>query len=228
MNSDLHPYPAIRSYVLRQSRATAAQERAIQELGPQFCVPYREVLPDWQVIFGRAAPCVLEVGFGMGHATAQIAKAKPDTDFICVEVHRPGIGALLARIESLGITNIRIVQHDVVAVMRSMIPPDYLSGCHVFFPDPWQKKRHHKRRLVQVPFLAELYRISRPDAYLYLASDWEDYAVWMLDELRKSGLWQIDGDDFCKPVAWRPSTSFEHKGLAKAHIIREIMAKKQP
>ncbi|HEX4985644.1 MAG TPA: tRNA (guanosine(46)-N7)-methyltransferase TrmB, partial [Burkholderiales bacterium] len=144
---------SIRSFVLRQGRVSSAQRRAVDGLLPAFGVPYRESACDFDELFGRRAPRLLEIGFGMGEATAQLAAARPDMDFIGVEVHTPGIGGLLRLIEAQGLTNVRIIQHDAVEVIMHMIAPRSLAGVHVFFPDPWPKKRHHKRRLLQPPFV---------------------------------------------------------------------------
>ncbi|MCB2020288.1 MAG: tRNA (guanosine(46)-N7)-methyltransferase TrmB, partial [Burkholderiaceae bacterium] len=153
-----HPR-SIRSFVLRAGRMGSGQTRALQELGPRYVLPYRQQLLDFAAVFGRDAPVVLEIGFGMGDATAAIAARMPEVDFLGVEVHTPGVGALLQRIGEQGLTNLRIVQHDAVEVLAAMIPPDSLAGIHVYFPDPWHKKRHHKRRLIQPGFVATLARL---------------------------------------------------------------------
>ena len=144
-----HRHRPVRSFVLRAGRLGTGQARALAELGPRFMPPYQPAVPDWDAVFGRSAPRVLEIGFGMGQATAAIAAARPDLDFIGVEVHQPGVGALLREIGERGLGNIRILQHDAVEVLRQMVAPASLAGLHVYFPDPWHKKRHHKRRLIQ-------------------------------------------------------------------------------
>lgn len=239
-------FPAhIRSYVLRQGRATRAQERAWELYGQRYLIPlgstaeeqalYAESpsaslsrLPglDFRALFGNDHPVVLEIGFGMGHATAEIAQANPDRNYLCVEVHGPGVGSLLDKAGQADLANIRIVHHDIIPVLESLVSPGSLEGVHVFFPDPWRKKRHFKRRLIQAAFLEDLARVCRPGAYLYLATDWADYAQWMLDELAKAPSWVNQYPDFAPAIPWRPSTSFEKKGLAKDHIIREIYALK--
>jgi tRNA (guanine-N7-)-methyltransferase len=233
----------IRSYVLRQGRATRAQERAWERFGERYLVAlgrtpeeraFFEESPsasleclgplDLAALFGNDHPVVLEIGFGMGHATAEIAAANPGRNYLGVEVHGPGVGSLLDKAGELGLSNLKIIHHDVVPVLDGFVPPGSLAGVHVFFPDPWRKKRHFKRRLIQAPFLETLAGVCRPEAYLYLATDWADYAQWMLDELAKSPSWKNQYPGWAPAIEWRPSTSFEKKGLAKDHVIREIYA----
>lgn len=214
----------IRSYVLRQARLTGAQARAYDEHGARYILPFGGGVLDFPALFGNGNPVVMEIGFGMGHATAEIALLNPDRNYLAVEVHKPGVGALIERLVANGIANVRILHHDAVPVLRQMVAPQSLSGVHIFFPDPWQKKRHHKRRLIQAPFLAELARVCLPGAYLYLATDWEDYAQWMVAALAAAPDWQNQYEDYSPPIPWRPQTSFERKGLDKEHAIREIYA----
>jgi len=173
----------IRSFVLRQGRLTAAQQRAVEILLPQFGIPYLPRLLDLDAAFGRQAPKILEIGFGMGTATAQVAQDNPDTDYLGVEVHTPGVGNLLKLVQEQGLRNVRVIQHDAVEVLRNMIADASLDGIHIFFPDPWPKKRHHKRRLLQAEFLKLLCEKLKPGAYLHFATDWEEYAQWALDVL---------------------------------------------
>jgi tRNA (guanine-N7-)-methyltransferase len=217
----------IRSFVLRQTRRSKAQDLAIPRLSEAFVLDYQESHICFDEIFARQAPRILEIGFGMGHASAEIAVAKPDFDFIGVEVHTPGVGALLLRIEAMQLQNIRIIQKDVFLVLQHMIPPESLDGVHIFFPDPWPKKRHHKRRLIQASFLETLARVCKPGAYVYLASDWEEYAQWMLDEFSKTNCWKNRYENFAPKQDWRPRTSFEHKGLEKQHQIRELIFERE-
>ena len=170
-----HPR-SIRSFVRRTGRTTAGQARALAAHGATFILPFRQQLLDFPALFGREAPVVLEIGFGMGEATAQIATTLADTDFLCCEVHDPGVGALLKRIVDEGLQNIRIVQHDAVEVLQHMVPPASLAGVHVFFPDPWHKKRHHKRRLLKAPFVSLLASRLKPGGYVHVATDWGEYA----------------------------------------------------
>ena len=164
----------IRSYVLRQGRVSNAQRRAHQTLLPLFGIPYSAQPIDLDRIFGRGAPKVLEIGFGMGETTALMAQQHPENDYLGIEVHTPGVGGLLKRVSELGLTNVRIVQHDATEVLRDMIAPAALDAVHVFFPDPWPKKRHHKRRLLQSEFVSLLAERMKPGAYLHVATDWQD------------------------------------------------------
>jgi tRNA (guanine-N7-)-methyltransferase len=217
----------IRSFVLRTGRTTTGQARALAELGPRFVLPYAAILTNWDAVFGRAAPRILEVGFGMGEATAQIAQALPERDFIGVEVHTPGVGALLLRIEQLALTNQRIVQHDAVEVLRDMVEPQSLAGVQVYFPDPWHKKRHHKRRLIQPGFVELVASRLVPGGYLHCATDWEPYAEYMLEVLTaNAGLENTAADYAARPV-WRPLSKFEQRGLRLGHGVWDLMFKRR-
>src|SRR5664279_1229095 len=165
----------VRSFVLRQGRMSPAQQRALSELLPRFGVSYAPAPLDFAAVFGRPAPVILEIGFGMGETTALMAAARPDLDFLGLEVHGPGVGALLNRIDAGRLANVRVIQHDAVEVVQQMIPPASLAGIHVYFPDPWPKKRHHKRRLLQPSFVHALAQRLAPDGYLHAATDWEEY-----------------------------------------------------
>ena len=178
--SDKH-FDRIRSFVLRAGRITAGQQRAINELGPQFLIPFRENILDLQKAFSDSSnPKILEIGFGMGEATAKIAALRSQDDFLAIEVHPPGVGALLKLIGENNLTNLRLIQHDAVEVLEKMIAPNTLDGIHIYFADPWHKKRHHKRRLIQSKFVELLVSRLRPGAYLHLATDWHNYAEQML------------------------------------------------
>ena len=174
-----HPR-AIRSFVLRAGRMGTGQQRALAELGPRFVLPYQATLLQPEAVFGRSAPVVLEIGFGMGDTTAEIAAARPEQDYLGVEVHTPGVGALLKQVEARGLTNVRVIEHDVQEVIDRQIPDEYLTGIHVFFPDPWPKARHNKRRLIQKHFVTKLSQKLRIGGYLHLATDWPDYADQMI------------------------------------------------
>jgi tRNA (guanine-N7-)-methyltransferase len=208
----------IRSYVLRQGRTTPAQKRALEHLAPKYLVPFTGELISWQAVFGRTAPLVLEIGSGMGETTAAIAQVHPEADFIAAEVHGPGVGSLLNRIESLQLRNLRVIRHDAVDVLDRMIADASLAAIHLFFPDPWPKKRHHKRRLVQPEFAALAARKLAPGATLHAATDWPDYAEHMdqvfslepLLEKAKAGL------------VSRPATKFEARGKRLGHPIRDL------
>jgi tRNA (guanine-N7-)-methyltransferase len=213
----------VRSFVVRGGRIGPGQRRALAELGPRYVVPYATRVPDWDTVFGRAAPRVLEIGFGMGDATAQIAAARPEVDFVGVEVHEAGVGALLKRIGELGLGNLRIVRHDAVEVVESMIAPASLAGVHVFFPDPWPKKRHHKRRLLQPGFVALLASRLAPHGTLHCATDWEPYAQQMLQVLSAEPLLRNAAAAFAERPATRPPTRFEQRGLKVGHGVRDLV-----
>ncbi len=213
----------IRSFVLRQGRVSNAQRRAVDELLPRFGIAYAPHPCDFDAIFGRSAPRFLEIGFGMGESTAQIATAQPDDDFIGIEVHTPGVGGLLRLIEARHLTNIRIVQHDAVEVVTHMIGDDSLAGIHVFFPDPWPKKRHHKRRLLQPSFVSLLARRLQPGGYLHVATDWEDYAAQILAVLSAEPLLANSTNGYAPRPAHRPLTKFESRGLKLGHGVWDIV-----
>lgn len=218
------PHPrTIRSFVRRAGRTTIGQARAMQDLGPRFLVPFQSTPLDLPATFGRTAPVVLEIGFGMGDATAHIAGLMPETDFLCCEVHEPGVGALLKRIGELGLANIRIVQHDAVEVLNRMLVPASLSGVHVFFPDPWHKLRHHKRRLIQSPLVALLASRLVPGGYLHCATDWEPYAQQMLQVLGEEPQLKNTAEGFAQRPSYRPETKFERRGLRLGHGVWDVV-----
>ena len=217
----------IRSFVLRQGRMTEGQKRAQADLLPRFGIEYSASQLDLDAAFGRKAPKILEIGFGMGETTAAIALAHPENDYLGVEVHAPGVGALLKRIDAGGITNIRIIRHDAVAVLQAMIPPDSLAGAHVFFPDPWPKKKHHKRRLVQPPFIALLASRIAPGGYLHLATDWEQYAEQMLEVLGAEPLLENTAPGYAERPSSRPLTKFENRGLKLGHGVWDLVFRRR-
>ena len=195
----------------------------MQELGPRFVVAPSTQAQDWDAVFGRRAPRVLEIGFGMGEATACIAATHPDRDFIGVEVHTPGVGALLLRIESQALENLRIVQHDAVQILHDMVAPSSLAGLHVFFPDPWHKKRHHKRRLIQPAFVALAASRLAPGGVLHCATDWQEYAAQMLDVLSAEPLLRNTADGYAPRPDWRPPSKFEQRGLRLGHGVWDLL-----
>jgi tRNA (guanine-N7-)-methyltransferase len=217
----------IRSFVTRAGRVSTGQRRALDELGPRFVVPYAAVPADWDAIFGRQAPRVLEIGFGMGASTAEIAALRPGDDFIGVEVHEPGVGALLKLIDEQALTNVRIVQHDAVEVIEHMLMPASLDGVHIFFPDPWHKARHHKRRLIQPPFVAQLASRLKPGAYLHCATDWQNYAEQMLEVLSAEPSLVNTAQDYAPRPEYRPVTKFERRGLRLGHGVWDVVFKKR-
>jgi tRNA (guanine-N7-)-methyltransferase len=218
-----HEQRHIRSFVLRQGRVSNAQRRAVDTLLPQFGVAYSPAPCDFDVTFGRCAPKFLEIGFGMGETTAQIAAEHPQNDYIGVEVHTPGIGGLLRLIEARQLTNIRIIQHDAVDIVENMIRPASLAGIHVFFPDPWPKKRHHKRRLLQPEFVHSLATRLCPGGYLHIATDWEHYADEILKVLSEQPLLANTAKSFAPRPAYRPLTKFEARGLKLGHDVWDIV-----
>ncbi len=230
------PYPQkIRSFVRRAGRITGGQTRAFEDLGPRYLVPYQETPLDLASMFQKTdettIPVVLEIGFGMGEATAAIAATLPQTHFLCCEVHEPGVGALLKRIGEQSLSNIRIIAHDAVEVIDHMLPLQSLDGVHIFFPDPWHKKRHNKRRLIQQPLIAKLAARLKPGGYLHCATDWQPYAEQILEVLKAEPLLQntvdttLDAGYAPKPD-YRPLTKFENRGIKLGHGVWDIVFKR--
>ncbi|MCB1905968.1 MAG: tRNA (guanosine(46)-N7)-methyltransferase TrmB [Rhodocyclaceae bacterium] len=214
---------SIRSFVLRQGRMSPAQARHLERMMPSVGIAYEPAPIDAVALFGRQVPLVLEIGFGMGAATAEIAQARPAEDFIGIEVHGPGVGNLCKLIDERGIANLRIVQHDAVEVLRDMIPPATLAGVHVFFPDPWPKKRHHKRRLVQPPLVRLVAERLIPGGYLHCATDWQDYADQMLSVLSAEPLLENTSAGFAPRPGYRPLTKFEARGIRLGHGVWDLL-----
>ncbi len=219
-------HPPIRSFVLRQGRVSNAQRRAVDTLLPVYGVDYAPGVLDFAQVFGRQAPVILEIGFGIGETTARIAESHPGNDYLGLEVHTPGVGALLKRIAELDLANIRIVQHDAVEVIERMIAPATLAGAHIFFPDPWPKKRHHKRRLIQADFVALLASRLAPGAYLHAATDWQEYAEQILAVLCAESALANTAQGFAPRPDYRPLTKFESRGLALGHGVWDIIFRK--
>jgi tRNA (guanine-N7-)-methyltransferase len=224
---DAGTHRRVRSYVLRGGRMGTGQQRALAELGPRYVLPWRDAPLDFEQVFGRRAPVILEVGFGMGDATAQIAGNRPDTDFLGVEVHEAGVGALLRRIGEQQLANVRIVRHDAVEVLRHMVPPGSLAGVHVFFPDPWHKKRHHKRRLVQPPFVRLVAERLAPGGVVHFATDWLPYAEQMLQVLGDEPALENTAAGYAERPAYRPLTRFEARGVRLGHDVRDLLFRKR-
>ncbi|MDR2403220.1 MAG: tRNA (guanosine(46)-N7)-methyltransferase TrmB [Spirochaetaceae bacterium] len=203
-----------------------AQRRSYDTLRSAWCIPFPPdppgMVPEPADIFGNGNPLTVEIGFGMGIATAIIAEGNPGKNYLGFEVYRPGIGSLLREIEKRNLRNIRIVEYDAVAGMELLLPDRSVDAFHIFFPDPWPKKRHHKRRLVTRPFTGTLARKLKSGAYLYMVTDWEDYAFWALRELSATGGLRNPYDGFAPPRDWRPETKFERKGLAQSYRVREL------
>jgi tRNA (guanine-N7-)-methyltransferase len=228
-----HP-KTIKSYVIRAGRTTTGQAKAFSAYGDQFLIPFQDQPLDAVTAFGgTAAPLILEIGFGMGEATAHIAKVRPTDHFLCCEVHEPGVGALLKRVGEMGIDNIRIVQHDAVQVLEHMLVPDMLDGVHIFFPDPWHKSRHHKRRLIQAPLIKLLASRLKTGGYLHCATDWQPYAEQMLEVLSQepqlrntSQAAELNG--YAPKPDYRPLTKFENRGLKLGHGVWDLVFTRQP
>jgi len=201
---------------------TAGQTRALAELMPAYGIEFREELLRPAAVFGRAAPLVLEIGSGMGETTARIAREAPGTDFIAVEVHGPGVGSLLKMIDREQLKNVRVIRHDAPEVLEKMIPDGALAGIHLFFPDPWPKKRHHKRRLVQPVFAALAARKLAPGGYLHAATDWEDYASQIVEVLMAEPGLRRENDAHA-----RPSTKFELRGLKLGHKVHDYLFRRR-
>jgi tRNA (guanine-N7-)-methyltransferase len=226
-----HPR-AIRSYVLRAGRMGTGQQRALEELSPRYVLPFQAEPIDLANAFGRNAPTVLEIGFGMGGATAQIAALRPQDNFLGVEVHVPGVGALLKLIGEQGLENLRIVKHDAVQVLQQMLTPASLAGVHIFFPDPWHKKKHNKRRLIQPPLVALLASRLAPGGYLHCATDWQPYAEQMLEVLSNEPALENTATDsaaggYAERPDYRPLTKFEARGLRLGHGVWDLVFRRR-
>jgi tRNA (guanine-N7-)-methyltransferase len=213
----------IRSYVRREGRLTAGQQRALETLWPRFGIEYSDKMLDLAAIFGRSGPITLEIGFGNGESLAQMAHAAPERDFLGIEVHRPGVGHLLQRTEALGLSNLRVMCHDAVEVLKHQIPPGSLDTVQIFFPDPWHKKRHHKRRIIQPEFVALLAMRIAPGGTLHLATDWKDYAEHMLAVMRESAAFRNTAADFATRPTRRPLTRFEQRGHRLGHGVWDVV-----
>ena len=217
----------IRSFVLRQGRVSNAQQRAHDTLLPRYGIAFAHSIADLDQVFGRSAPKILEIGFGMGETTAKIAAAHPENDYLGIEVHTPGVGSLLKQIGEQGLANVRIVQHDAVEVLSQMIAPSSLDGAHIFFPDPWPKKRHHKRRLIQPAFVALLVERLKPGAYVHVATDWQEYAEQILAVLAAEPRLANTTGGYAPRPDYRPQTKFESRGLRLGHGVWDIVFRKR-
>lgn len=222
----------IKSFVHRRGHITQGQKAALERLSQQWVVPYHAQTLNMAQAFGNPSPTVLEIGFGMGETTAAIALARPNENFLGVEVFSAGVGALLNRIDTQDIHNIRIISHDAVEVVRDMITPNSLAGVHIYFPDPWHKKRHNKRRLIQPPFVNLLTSRLKPGGYIHCATDWEHYAHQMLDvlsaepDLINTTDSQHNGG-FAPRPEYRPLTKFEARGIRLGHGVFDLIFKRK-
>ncbi len=217
----------IRSFVLRQGRVSNAQRRAVDTLLSVYGIPYSRGALDFARVFGRSAPTILEIGFGMGETTAAIAGAHPEKNYLGIEVHTPGVGSLLKQIDENGLANLRLIQHDAVEVLEHMIAPETLAGAHIFFPDPWPKKRHHKRRLIQSNFVRLLASRLAPGGYVHAATDWEEYAEQILAVFAAEPALVNTAEGFAPRPDYRPLTKFETRGLKLGHGVWDIVFRKR-
>ena len=217
----------IRSFVLRQGRVSAAQQRYREAMMDRIGVPYAAARVDLDAVFGRSAAQILEIGFGMGETSAAIAASHPENDYLGIEVHTPGVGSLCKLVAEMDLANQRIIQHDAVEVLREMIAPTTLAGIHIFFPDPWPKKRHHKRRLLQPAMVSLLASRLRPGGYLHSATDWQDYAQQMLDVFSSEPLLENTAPGFAPRPAYRPQTKFEQRGLRLGHGVWDLVFRRR-
>ena len=216
----------IKSFVIRAGRLTTGQAKAFGTFGEQFLIPYKPEQLNIAAAFGHTAPNILEIGFGMGEATAYIASVRPDDNFLCCEVHAPGVGALLKRVGEQDLKNVRIIQHDAVEVLEHMIEDGSLDGIHIFFPDPWHKARHNKRRLIQAPFVAKLATKLKIGGYIHAATDWQNYAEQILEVF--SGEPQLknttsNADGYADKPDYRPLTKFENRGIKLGHGVWDVV-----
>ena len=230
MPADVPFLRTVKSYVLRAGRTTIGQAKAYELYGPTHLLSYQPAPLDASAAFGRQSPLILEIGFGMGEATAHIAKVRPDDNFLCCEVHEAGVGALLKRIGEQDIHNIRILRHDAVEVIDHMLPEGVLDGVHIFFPDPWHKTKHHKRRLIQAALVNKLARRLKPGGYLHCATDWQPYAEQMMAVIGAEPLLRNTGDasqgGYALKPDYRPLTKFENRGLKLGHGVWDLVFKR--
>lgn len=212
----------IKTYVLRKGRMTQAQERDYNELYSLWCIPYKEEKLNLIDVFGNTNPVVIEIGFGMGTATAEIAAQNPDINYLGLEVHTPGVGHLLGEIKSRNLKNLYIIEHDALEVLENMIVDESISGFHIFFPDPWPKKKHHKRRMIKRPNTELFARKLSSGGYIYFVTDWTEYAEFALEELKNTPGLHNRYNNFAEKESWRPITKFERKGIQAERKISEL------
>lgn len=217
----------VKTYVLRAGRMTAAQEKAYKELAPVYCIPFENKRINFVDIFGNTNPIIVEIGFGMGDATWQIAKANPNINYIGIEVHTPGVGKLLSEIQKNELKNLYIIEYDAMEVLQNMFGDNSINGFHIFFPDPWPKKKHHKRRMLQRPRTDLLAKKLSAGGYLYFVTDWLEYAEFALEQLTDTPRLKNKYEGFAEPQLWRNQTKFERKGMAADRVITEIFFEKK-
>lgn len=222
-----NPYlRTIKTFVLRAGRMTDAQRRAYENLSCRWCIPFTGTHLNFIDVFDNINPVTIEIGFGMGKATSIIAKENPNINYLGMEVHRPGVGKLLCDIEEKNLSNLYIIEHDAVEVLTTMIPDNSVQAFHIFFPDPWPKKKHHKRRLVQRPLTNLLVQKLAPGGYVYMVTDWEPYAEFAMEELTATDCLKNKYEGFAPHQEWRPETKFENKGLKAERVISELYFEK--
>ncbi len=221
------PFGHIKSFVHRRSHMTPGQKLAIERLMDKWSIAYKPTSLNYEKVFGRQAPTILEIGFGMGETTEKIALARHEENFLGVEVFNAGVGAMLKRIEASSLDNVRIIQHDAVEVVKNMLPANSLAGVHIYFPDPWPKKRHHKRRLIQPEFVQLLVSRLQPGGYIHCATDWENYAEQMLEVLSANPELENTAKDYAPKPDYRPQTKFETRGLRLGHGVWDLVFKKK-
>jgi tRNA (guanine-N7-)-methyltransferase len=226
--TDTTKHRPIRSFVVRAGRMSPKQERGLTEGMSRHGIAYAPAMLDFVKIFSRDARTILEIGFGMGTTTAEIAAAHSDTNYLAVEVHPPGVGSLCNLLDDQSLVNVKVIQHDAVEVLNHMIAPGSLAGIHIYFPDPWHKARHNKRRLVQPPLVSLLASRLAPDGYLHLATDWVPYAEHMLEVLSAEPLLNNTSATYAPRPSWRPETKFERRGLKLGHEVRDLLFTKRP
>ncbi len=221
-------HPRIRSFIRRQGRATAGQALAIETKWNKYCLDPEKTY-EYSQVFERQAPLIVEIGFGNGSSLAEMAETNPENNYLGIEVHRPGIGHLMLLLEEKGITNVRIYHHDAIEILEQKIMDNSLAGVHLFFPDPWQKRRHHKRRIVRPDFIDLLTKKLQPGGYFHAATDWEHYAKAMLGILSASKkLINASSDNsYCERPNYRPLTKFENRGLRLGHGVWDLIFKKR-
>ncbi len=217
----------VKTYVMRIGRMTAAQERQYNELSPAWCIPFENKKLNFVDVFGNTNPIIVEIGFGMGDATAELAQANPDINYLGIEVHKPGVGKLLGEIKKRDLKNLYIIEYDALDVLEYMIGDNSVNGFHIFFPDPWPKKRHHKRRLVQRPKTDLFTQKLAPGGYLYFVTDIIEYAEFALEQLNDTPHLKNKYDGFAEPQEWRAQTKFERKGMAADRKITELFFEKE-
>ena len=213
----------IRSYVLRQGRLTKHQAEGIKIHSPLYAIPFSDDTLNWDTLFRNNGKKIIEIGFGMGHTTVEIAKNLPDSNFVAIDVHSPGVGNLLNKIKENELSNLKIIQHDAVEVLEKMVLDESLDAIHIFFPDPWHKKRHNKRRLIQEPFLELVSRKLKKEGYVHVATDWQDYADWIIECFKKNKIYKTMNSNFSKKPSYRPKTKYEDRGINLGHQVWDII-----